>query len=548
MPFKKRPGFTPAHLLPFFLTLIILSAFFTYYFFFSITDSVEMLNISVSIYELLDPSVAVKTNSITGQNILIYSKYGLGLPVFLLPFLFLNDILHGVSSSINSNLVLSIPNILIIASIAQVVFMILREMGHVFVRSLFLSLLSVFGTFMYPYENVFLSEPLQALCLTAAFLFLYRSKKNISYVCLMSGGFFIGYAILTKATVLSLLPLFVLYVFITSYKRGIKTLLPAGAFLLPIAFFGILIASLNYYRFGSVFAFGYGELSNFGNPVTSGAYNLLFNPDKSLFLFAPVMLLFPLAVFKFAKNHRWEGLLIAGLVIVNFIIHSAWWAWEGGQTWGPRFLLPMIPLSVVPFASLLDRKAFTAAISVLFAAGFAANLLGVLQNFGGFQYIVLKSTGNAMIDTIRPKWDYLEMEGRMQAPPHVVSSIIPEFNVLQGHIWLLGSKIAGWREGDGLKNPSFKNAPWVEKYPQYQVPDLTAFPLEVRITIECPPPLAFKSFCGKMTPSTPHYHDTLINQARKAEVLGYVNKASRLREKAAREGAEKRKRDLQLNL
>lgn len=547
MPLEKRPHFTPARLLPFFLTLIILCAFFTYYSFFSVTDSVEMLNISVSTYELLDPSIGVKTNIDTGENLLVYSRYGLGLPFFLVPFLFLNDVLNGVSS-VNSNMVLSLPNVLVIASIAQVVFLILTEMGYAFGRSIFLSLLSVFGTFMYPYENGFLSEPLQALCIAAAFLFVYKSKKKVSYVNLMSGGVFIGYAVLTKATVLALLPLFVLYVFAASDDRGKKTLLSAGAFLLPVSLFGVLIASLNYYRFGSPFAFGYGELSSFGNPVASGVYNFLFNPDKSLFLFAPIMLLFPLAIFRFAKNHAWEGILIAALITVNLIIHSAWWAWEGGQTWGPRFLLPLIPLSVVPFASLLDRKAFTAAASLLFAAGFAVNLLGVLQNSGGFHYIVMRSTENAAIETIRPNWDYLDREGRMQAPPHVVSSTIPEFNILQGHIWLLGSKMAGWRAGDGLKNPSFKKAPWIERYPRYQVPDLTAFPLEIRLAIECPPPLALKSICGETRPTAPYYHDALLNQAAKAEALGYADKAARLRKKAAKEEGEKRMRDLQLNL
>lgn len=508
-----------------------------------------MLNFSVSLYELHDLSIGVKRiSAVTGETAPVYSRYGPGLPVFMLPFLFLNDILHWISGSVNSNIVLSIPNLLIIAAIAHVVFLILTEMGCGFAKGLFLSLLSVFGTFLYPYENLFLSEPLQALCLTAAFLFVYKSKKNASYACLMFGGFFIGYAILTKATVLVLLPLFVLYVLIASDKGIKKAFFHAGAFILPVAFFGVLIASLNYYRFGSIFDFGYGELSSFGSPVASGVYNFLFNPDKSLFLFAPIMLLFPLALFRFVKNYRREGLLIASLVMVNLIVHSAWWAWEGGQTWGPRFLLPLIPLSVVPFATLLDRKVFIAAVSMLFAAGFAINLLGVLQDFMGFHYIVLKSTLNAEIVTVRPKWDYLEPGGRMQAPPYVVSAAIPEFNILSGHLWLLGSKIKGWREGDGLNNPSFKKAPWSEKYPQYPVPDLTAFPLEMKLRIECPPPLAFKSVCGKERPTAPYYHDALINQARKAEALGYADKAARLLEKAAREEGEKRRRDLQFNL
>ncbi len=73
-------------LLPFILVLFISLLFFSNHLFFSIFDSRDMLNTSVSIYELRDMSVAVETNLATGEQVINYSKYGLGLPLFLFSF------------------------------------------------------------------------------------------------------------------------------------------------------------------------------------------------------------------------------------------------------------------------------------------------------------------------------------------------------------------------------------------------------------------------------------------------------------------------------
>ncbi|MEE8185844.1 MAG: hypothetical protein V3T96_05590, partial [Thermodesulfobacteriota bacterium] len=525
--------------------------------FFSIFDSRDMLNTSVSIYELRDMSVAVETNLATGEQVINYSKYGLGLPLFLVPFLFLNDILYKLFGDIDSNIILAIPNILVLAAIAQIVCLIIVEMGYGYKRGLFLSLLSIFGTFMFPYAYFFFSEPLQALCITLTFFCLYKARKaesdNNAYLFLVLGGIAYSYGIFTKPAVLIFMPLFALYVLLCVLRDNNKKILPSiSSFILPISIFGILIAYLNYYRFGSILDFGYGdEASMFINPISKGILNFIFNPDKSLFLFAPVMLFFPYVLWKFLKIFREEGILIISLIVSNLIFYSAWWAWEGGSNWGPKFLLPLIPLSIIPFVAILHQRFLKIAICFLFAVGFLINLLVVLQDFTGYNYIVLKSTEGMELNIDRPKKDYLvDKKGYKQVPPHVVTSTLPQFSTMRGLFWLSRAKYEGWLNGYGLsnKNRTFQNPPWIKDFPQRKVPDIYRLPKEMGIRIDCPSPILLSYLiCPDLKPSKPYFYDALMKQADKAESLGYKRKALSIRRKAYREGKERSKRMIQMS-
>ncbi len=541
---------------PFFAVIFIASIFFTDHHFFSISDSEDMLNISVSIYELHDMSLSVKTNLITGEQIKDYSKYGLGLPLFLVPFLYINDLLHSIFGNVNSNIVLAFPNVLILAATALAVHLIIISLGYSYRRGLFLSLLTIFGTFAFPYINFFLSEPLQAFSITLTCLCLFKGRNTTSikqtYALLTLGGIVYCFGILTKATLLIFIPFFVLYLFLTVQADKDKKLLPIiSSFMIPIIVFGFFVAFLNYYRYSSIFDFGYGkEMQMFVNPVSTGIFNFLFNPDKSLFLFAPAMALFPYAFWKFTKQYKEEGILIVLLVITNLLLYSAWWAWEGGDSWGPRFLLPMIPISMIPFATILHQRLLKTAVIILFVAGFLINSLSMLQDPTGYSYIVLNSTDKMALNTDRPKRDYLDRGGYKQVPPFVVSSTLPQFSVIKGHLWLLRSKYEGWLKGYGLskKNDTFKNPPWIMDFPQHQVPEIQSLPKEIKIRIECPTPLILSYLiCPNLKPSMPYYYDALTQQADKIETLGFKDKALNLRRKAVRETKEKRRRIRQMS-
>src|SRR3972149_1808241 len=84
----QMPGRLSKKALPFLIVLALSIPFLSPHQFFDITDSMDMFNISVSVYELGDLSSAVKTKLATGETTMVYSKYGLGLPFLMVPFNF----------------------------------------------------------------------------------------------------------------------------------------------------------------------------------------------------------------------------------------------------------------------------------------------------------------------------------------------------------------------------------------------------------------------------------------------------------------------------
>jgi len=62
------------------------------------------------------------------------------------------------------------------------------------------------------------------------------------------------------------------------------------------------------------------------------------------------------------------------------VFYGAWWAWHGGWSWGPRFLVPLLPLSCLPLGLLPARRGWRAALIVALALGAAVNALGVLTD------------------------------------------------------------------------------------------------------------------------------------------------------------------------
>ena len=71
--------------------------------------------------------------------------------------------------------------------------------------------------------------------------------------------------------------------------------------------------------------------------------------------------------------------LCAGAPLLHLLVVARWWSWEGGTAWGPRHLLPVLPLLVAP-AALVTAGAVRAA----FLAGALVNLPGVLVSPGSW--------------------------------------------------------------------------------------------------------------------------------------------------------------------
>jgi hypothetical protein len=95
-------------------------------------------------------------------------------------------------------------------------------------------------------------------------------------------------------------------------------------------------------------------LTAFSNPLGVGLYGLLFSPGKGLIWYAPVVVLAPWAFVLLAKRHRALVEAFICFVAGYLLLLSKYVVWNGGWDWGPRYLLPCLPLLVIPLGEFIE--------------------------------------------------------------------------------------------------------------------------------------------------------------------------------------------------
>ena len=103
-------------------------------------------------------------------------------------------------------------------------------------------------------------------------------------------------------------------------------------------------------------------------------------PGLSVLLFAPLAVL-GLSGWIFSKNKNKEWRILRNFVLlatVLFAIHLSSFATEGDLQYGPRYLLPLLPLWSIGLATLLPHTMMRRIIWILAGLSFGLNLLGAL--------------------------------------------------------------------------------------------------------------------------------------------------------------------------
>jgi hypothetical protein len=163
-----------------------------------------------------------------------------------------------------------------------------------------------------------------------------------------------------------------------------RFLLDVLAYVIPFAIVGVILLWHNYARFGSIFDNGYGG-ETFSTPFLVGLYGQLLSSGKSVFLYSPVIALALFTFRPFFKRWAPEALVFAGIIAVNILYYSPWWAWYGGWAWGPRFLVPVIPFFMLMIGPALEnRRMAIFTFAVLFPLGIFVNVLGVWVDFNAY--------------------------------------------------------------------------------------------------------------------------------------------------------------------
>src|SRR5439155_14609747 len=113
---------------------------------------------------------------------------------------------------------------------------------------------------------------------------------------------------------------------------------------------------------------GYPSDQGFRANLWPGAWGLLAHPNKSIFLFAPLVAALPFGLWALRRRGQPAlAALTASILIVGFLAAASWSVWWGGWTWGPRLLLPAV-IPVLPvLAPWIGRSARNRRIVVALA-------------------------------------------------------------------------------------------------------------------------------------------------------------------------------------
>ncbi|MEP7199296.1 MAG: glycosyltransferase family 39 protein [Chloroflexota bacterium] len=383
-----------------------------------------------------------------GRDGQYYSKYGPGMALLEALVMFVGKIQPQHTLRL-----LGLMNPILTAATAVLLYLIATMFTHHAKRAALIALAFAFTTFAWPYVAYDYSEPLQAFCVAAAIFFLFRWHSTQNLTLLSLSGLMVGYAAATKFTLLLVVPGLLVYLIARSSRAA--RLRATVLFMVPIAAIAILLGLFNYARFGSPFDFGYDAKETFSTPFATGAFGLAFSLNKGMIFFAPLVLLAPLGLY--AMRQRWlpEAIVLVGIFLANLLLYSMWWAWQGGLSWGPRFLVPFVGLLLVPIVFLLDRPALQVAALILMIFGFGINALGMIVDVKAYRAAVDSGLSAA------------QMTGKLGSDIFHISET-PEFSQIPGHLWLLAAFYYGRSAHTGLtpENAIFRAPLWITKYPQ----------------------------------------------------------------------------------
>lgn len=247
-----------------------------------------------------------------------------------------------------------------------------------------------FASIAWVFSTIFYAQQVTAFFGVLALYMALRSIKKGR-----ASTWSMGIAGLALAASILLDPIsIILAIFLSTYLLFMfkKAALPIILAILGVVAYG----SYNYLNFGNplvtseevYLAQGSGSLlGSFGTPLYFGLFGNLVSIHKGLLLYVPLA---ALGILGLANAPRRELLLLLGLIFSMLIPYSRWYEWGGGLSYGPRFLVPIIPYLIIPIMFLVNKYrskvSFITLFYTLYVAGCVIAAIGAMQAVYGAMY------------------------------------------------------------------------------------------------------------------------------------------------------------------
>jgi hypothetical protein len=311
-----------------------------------------------------------------------YAAYGIGLSLLMVPL-----VAVGVAVLHDPRALVTLLEPAIAATSVVLLNLLLVELGCSWKRSLLIALCYAFGTLTWYYSGVLFTEPVIALCLVGGVLTLRYYQRRGEWRWLLMAGVLTGTAVLMRwdsvLLVAAPLGLYGLVAIIRQPGTMLRRAIELATFGAPIVAAAAVNLAYDLFRFGEALGGPYkADPFGFSTPLPKGLFGLWLSPGVGLFVYTPILLMSVIAWRWLFQRSPAEALLIVSLFLLWSVFFGRYWAWEGGATWGPRHLVPLIPLLLVPIAFLPRKKWVEVAAIALGGAGVMIQVLGQLVPYG----------------------------------------------------------------------------------------------------------------------------------------------------------------------
>ncbi|MBV9388488.1 MAG: glycosyltransferase family 39 protein, partial [Chroococcidiopsidaceae cyanobacterium CP_BM_ER_R8_30] len=245
-------------------------------------------------------------------------------------------------------------------------------------------------TYFWTYSRNLFDGVLCSTLLVLSFLFLLKYRQNSKWWDLVYCFVCLGFGFITRISMI--LAVVASFTYLASiYRASLQTRIReiALALITLLPFFGWQ-SWYNYLRTGVFYkspvqTAAFASNNALDGNLFVGLQGLLFSPGKSLFVYAPLLILSILLFRKFYKQHRKEAIYVVTLTLLWLLLHSKLRSWYGAAGWGPRHFITILPILFLPFAVNLRfvlNKTFLKVPAILLGSfGFLLALSSILSNW-----------------------------------------------------------------------------------------------------------------------------------------------------------------------
>jgi hypothetical protein len=277
-----------------------------------------------------------------------------GQPLLAVPLYLIARQMEGVSNIA----AVMLFNTFVSALTGVALYVLLRQLSFSQRGAVVTALAWGIGTTAWPYARSFFREPLLSLIWLSATsaCITWQQTRRFRYAAACIALLCTGLAV--KISSVAAIPVFALALLWDPHARRLRLGQREGAFIGVVAVLS-LAAGYQLYglRYGQPFPIAQYTWQYPWRDAMLRAYGQFLSPVKGLIFYSPIILATLTGWPRLVRRHGTIAIVTAGVALSLVYTYGRIPFWHGGSVvWGPRFVVPLLPLLMVPYAAALAGR------------------------------------------------------------------------------------------------------------------------------------------------------------------------------------------------